>query len=73
MSNKAIVKTIGKFNDRALFNFSFLPLKVDYELDSGITIGFGPSYGLSLSLFNPNFLIEFNILPLIEKASEFYE
>jgi hypothetical protein len=70
MSNQTLVKTWGKINNRAVFDFLFVKQEPIVHLDPQVTLSFGRYYGIGVSLLCRKFLIEFNLLPLLENTND---
>jgi hypothetical protein len=72
MSNRSLIKTWGKIKDRAVFDFLFIEQEPSMLLDPQITFSFGRYYGIGFSILCRKFLLEFNLLPLLEHTNGFF-
>jgi hypothetical protein len=70
MSSQSKIKTWGKIKNRAVFDFLFIKQEPITPLDPQITFSLGRYYGIGISFLCRNFLIEFNLLPLLENTND---
>jgi hypothetical protein len=70
MSNRSRIKTWGKFKNRAIFDFLFIEQEPIVPLDPQVIFSLGRYYGIGFSFLCRNFLIEFNLLPLLEYTND---